>query len=110
MKKERFIGYLEHMREIAKEHYYSEEVEEVVELLDEIIKKAEQLDEPITTTYPWYPYPYQPWYYTTTWLDSTNNIKLDNQSNVAYNIEYPDPNDWSVTYNEKTPHNFTVVK
>ena len=80
----------------------------VVEALDEIIEKAEQLDESTTTTVPYCPT--YPW--ITTWENTTDTYKinLDNQSNSAYNIEYPEPNDWSVTYDKKNPHNFTVVK
>ena len=87
MNKQRFLGYLDHIREMAVDGFYSD-ADGVVEALDEIIEKAEQLDESITTTVPYYPT--YPW--ITTWENTTDTYKinLDNQSNSAYNIEYSD--------------------
>ena len=122
MKKERFIGYLEHMRDIAAEQYYSEDVEEVVELLDEIIKKAEQLDEPlpqVTPVYPTYPEPWwqKPWITTYTsdsisWNPKDNpiNFELDITDSISYNCKIPEPNQWSVEKDSKLPSNWKIIK
>ena len=113
MKKERFLGYLDALMDMAEACQFNED--QIPELIGDIRKKAEELDEPIETlpiypVEPWWQKPWQkPWItYTTSWND--NKIELDNQSNSAYNIKYPEPNDWSVTYDKKNPTNFTVVK
>ena len=118
MKKAEFIGYLYALKDLAVDDTFDDFDDGVEWVLDKIIERAQQLDEPMQNsptvpyTPPWsqtVPYPYGPWItYTTSWND--NKTELDNNSNSAYNIKYPEPNDWSVTYDKKNPTNFTVVK
>jgi hypothetical protein len=101
MKKAEFIGYLYALRDLAVDDTFDDFDDGVEWILDKVIERAKQLEE--TTTVPHYP--------TYPWITyTTGTIKLDNQSNSAYNIKYSDPNAWSVTYDKKNPPNFTVVK
>lgn len=123
MKKERFIGYLEHMRDIAAEQYYSEDAEEIVDLLNEIIEKAEQLDEPMQTS-PSIPYtPPQPWWdpykpYVTWTTDTIDwnpkswsvDFDVDITDSICYNSKLPNPNEWSVKKDSKLPNNWKIIK
>jgi hypothetical protein len=114
MKKDRFLGYLDAVRELAADGFFSD-ADGIVQAIDGIIEKAEQLDEPVQITYPTYPtYPTTPWSpWPGTWITS-NNTELDNPSEFEYNgikikkDPLVGPNDWEVKCN--TAPNFTVVK
>ena len=117
MKKSEFIGYLYALKDLAVDDTFDDFDDGVEWVLDKIIERAQQLEEPVTTTIPYTP-PYSPtvpWPPYGPWITYTsNNSGLDNPSEFEYNgikikkDPLVGPNDWEVKC-DTTP-NFTVVK
>lgn len=121
MKKERFLGYLDALMDMAEACQFNED--QIPELIGDIRKKAEELDEPIETlpTYPAEPWWQKPWitYRTTTtgeptftWSPQTWSIDFDVDitDSICYNSKLPNPNEWSVKKDSKLPSNWKIIK
>jgi hypothetical protein len=96
MKKAEFIGYLYALKDLAVDDTFDDFDDGVEWILDKVIERAKQLDEPVTATAPSVPpvQPYGPFYMST---DSD-----------LFNVKYPEPNEWKVNC-DKAP-DFTVIK
>lgn len=83
MNKERFLGYLEALQDIAdNENIFT--VEDIPNILGDIIEKAEQLE--LTNQPNWYP-----------WITWTNDSKITTVSSKT-NIPISNNEDWKVTH------------
>ena len=100
MKKERFLGYLDALMDMAEAYQFNED--QIPELIGDIRKKAEELELvehtiPYTPIQPWWEKPYITW-------------SSDSLDSISYICKIPEPNEWSVEKNSKLPSNWKIIK